>query len=73
LAITVFLLQKFSEFVARYIPNYEIIDYAQEDKLNAPRDTARELAYRLSMVQESKKYASTYELRGLRKVGWKDR
>lgn len=31
-AITVVLLQKFSELAAKYIPNFEIIDYAHEDK-----------------------------------------
>ena len=65
-AITVVLLQKFSEIAAQYIPNYEIIDYAHEDKLGAPRGTARELAHRLSKVQESKEYVSADELRGLK-------
>lgn len=30
-AITVVLLQKFAEMASKYIPNFEIIDYAHED------------------------------------------
>ncbi len=53
-ALTVVLLQKFAEMAARYIPHWEIIDYAHADKRDAPSGTARELANRLSRVQESK-------------------
>ena len=53
-ALTAVLLQKFAEMAARYIPDYEIIDYAHEGKVDAPSGTARELAYRLSNVQESR-------------------
>jgi len=52
-AMTVVLLQKFSEIVARYIPQWEIIDYAHDDKKDAPSGTARELAYRLSNIRPS--------------------
>lgn len=52
-ALTVVLLQKFAEIAARYIPHWEIIDYAHADKVDAPSGTARELANRLSAVQES--------------------
>ncbi|WP_345948947.1 4-hydroxy-tetrahydrodipicolinate reductase [Mucilaginibacter sp. PAMB04274] len=51
-AITVVLLQKFAEIAARYISTYEIIDYAHQDKIDAPSGTARELAYKLSMIQK---------------------
>jgi 4-hydroxy-tetrahydrodipicolinate reductase len=47
-ALTVVLLQKFSEIAARYIPQWEIIDYAHDDKKDAPSGTARELTYRPS-------------------------
>jgi len=53
-ALTVVLLQKFAEMAARYIPHWEIIDYAHADKKDVPSGTARELANRLSRVQESK-------------------
>ncbi len=52
-ALTVVLLQKFSEMAAKYIPHWEIIDYAHSEKTDAPSGTARELANRLSKVRES--------------------
>jgi 4-hydroxy-tetrahydrodipicolinate reductase len=50
-ALTVVLLQKFAEAAARLIPHWEIIDYAHDDKVDAPSGTARELAFRLSKVR----------------------
>ena len=50
-ALTVVLLQKFAEAAARLIPQWEIIDYAHDDKVDAPSGTARELASRLSKVR----------------------
>jgi len=52
-ALTVVLLQKFAEMAARYIPRWEILDYASDGKKDAPSGTARELAYRLSKVRSS--------------------
>jgi 4-hydroxy-tetrahydrodipicolinate reductase len=52
-ALTVVLLQKFAEIAAKYIPHWEIIDYAHSGKKDAPSGTGRELANRLSNVQES--------------------
>ena len=50
-ALTVVLLQKFAEVAAKFIPQWEIIDYAHADKIDAPSGTARELAARLSKVR----------------------
>lgn len=50
-ALTVVLLQKFAEAAARLIPQWEIIDYAHDDKVDAPSGTARELAARLAKVR----------------------
>ena len=50
-ALTVVLLQKFAETAARLVPQWEIIDYAHDDKVDAPSGTARELALRLSKVR----------------------
>ncbi|MBA3033737.1 MAG: 4-hydroxy-tetrahydrodipicolinate reductase [Gammaproteobacteria bacterium] len=50
-ALTVVLLQKFAETAARLIPQWEIIDYAHDNKADAPSGTARELAFRLSKVR----------------------
>jgi 4-hydroxy-tetrahydrodipicolinate reductase len=52
-ALTAVLLQKFAEMAARYIPHWEIIDYAHSGKIDAPSGTARQLAGRLSKVRES--------------------
>jgi 4-hydroxy-tetrahydrodipicolinate reductase len=51
-ALTVVLLQRFAEAAARLIPQWEIIDYAHDDKVDAPSGTARELAARLSKVRQ---------------------
>ncbi len=52
-ALTAVLLQKFAEIAARYIPHWELIDYAHADKRDVPSGTARELANRLSKVRAS--------------------
>jgi 4-hydroxy-tetrahydrodipicolinate reductase len=52
-ALTVVLLQKFAEMAAKYIPHWEIIDYAHSEKKDAPSGTARELANHLSGIRES--------------------
>lgn len=53
-ALTVVLLQKFAEMAAKYISQWEIIDYAHDAKVDAPSGTARELAKRLAQVRASK-------------------
>ena len=67
-ALTVVLLQKFSEIAAKYIPNFEIIDYAHETKMDSPSGTARELAKRLSHVQESTLFVTAENLIGLKET-----
>lgn len=52
-AMTVVLLQKFAEMAARYIPQWEIMDYAGDGKKDAPSGTARELASRLGNIHPS--------------------
>ena len=74
-ALTVVLLQKFAEIAARYIPQWELIDYAHDDKLDAPSGTVRELAARLAKVRESEltvpleKTQGAIETRGARLNG----
>jgi len=74
-AITVVLLQKFAEIAARYIPQWEIIDYASDRKQDAPSGTVRELAYRLSSIRPSKltipleQTQGVIETRGARMTG----
>jgi 4-hydroxy-tetrahydrodipicolinate reductase len=50
-ALTVVLMQKFAEMAAKWIPHWEIIDFAHDDKADAPSGTARELATRLARVR----------------------
>jgi len=50
-ALTAALLQKFATMAARFIPHWEVIDYADAVKPDAPSGTARELAFRLGQVQ----------------------
>jgi len=50
-ALTVVLLQKFAETAARLIPQWEVVDYASDSKVDAPSGTARELANRLAKVR----------------------
>lgn len=74
-ALTVVLLQKFAEIAAKYIPHWEIIDYAHSEKIDAPSGTARELAHRLSKVRVSHldvqldKIYGSKESRGVRLEG----
>jgi len=44
------VMQKCAELAARYLPQWELIDYASAGKADAPSGTTRELAYRLSQV-----------------------
>jgi 4-hydroxy-tetrahydrodipicolinate reductase len=50
-ALTAVLLQKFAEAAARLIPHWEIVDYAHDDKVDAPSGTVRELCARLAKVR----------------------
>jgi 4-hydroxy-tetrahydrodipicolinate reductase len=74
-ALTVVLLQKFAEIAARFIPHWEIIDYAHDDKKDAPSGTVRELAHRLSKVRPSEltvpleQTQGVLETRGARMTG----
>jgi 4-hydroxy-tetrahydrodipicolinate reductase len=64
-ALTVVLLQKFAEIAAKFIPQWEIIDYAHDDKKDAPSGTARELAYRLSKIRSSELTVPLEETKGV--------
>jgi 4-hydroxy-tetrahydrodipicolinate reductase len=51
-AITAVLLQRFACETAKYLSHWEIIDYAEDTKQDAPSGTARELAFRLSEIRK---------------------
>ena len=63
-ALTVVLLQKFAEIAARYIEHWEIVDYAHDDKIDAPSGTTRELAHRLSRIKQPKMSVPLDKIRG---------
>lgn len=65
-ALTVVLMQKFAEIAARLIPHWEIIDYAHDDKPDAPSGTARELAARLANVRAPRSTIPLEQTRGER-------
>lgn len=67
-ALTVVLLQKFAEMAAKYIPHWEIIDYAYSGKIDAPGGTARELANRLSAVRPAALDVPLEEVNGLKET-----
>lgn len=50
-AITAVLLQRFACEAAKYLSQWEIIDYCPATKPDAPSGTARELSYRLEQVK----------------------
>ena len=49
-ALTGALMMKFAREAAVYVPNWEILDYSDHEKKDAPSGTARELAHVLSSV-----------------------
>jgi 4-hydroxy-tetrahydrodipicolinate reductase len=65
-ALTAVLLQKFAEIAARYIPHWEIIDYAHSAKRDAPSGTALQLANRLSKIREAQLDIPLDEMQGPR-------
>jgi 4-hydroxy-tetrahydrodipicolinate reductase len=50
-AITAVLLQRFACETAKYVSQWEIIDYAHDGKKDSPSGTARQLAFELGQVR----------------------
>lgn len=50
-SLTAAVAQMAALLAARYLPSWEVVDYASADKPDAPSGTARELAERLSAVR----------------------
>lgn len=67
-ALTVVLLQKFAETAAKFIPQWEIIDYASDGKKDSPSGTVRELAHRLSKVRPSELTVPLEETQGVKET-----
>jgi len=67
-AISVVLLNRFAEISAKYMPHWEIIDYAKQSKVDAPSGSALELANRLSKVGESIKSVQLENTKGIKEA-----
>jgi 4-hydroxy-tetrahydrodipicolinate reductase len=52
-SVTAALAKHFAQIAARYVPSWEIIDYAHADKPDAPSGTTRELAEELAKIAEN--------------------
>lgn len=51
-AISAALMLRFSTIAAKFLPSWEILDYAALDKVDSPSGTANELAYRMGRVSK---------------------
>ncbi len=49
-AISAALMLRFATIAAKFLPSWEILDYASWEKIDSPSGTANELAYRISQV-----------------------
>ncbi len=67
-ALTAVLLQRFAEVAARLIPQWEIIDYASDRKVDAPSGTVRELVNRLAKVRASDLTVPIEQTQGVREA-----
>jgi 4-hydroxy-tetrahydrodipicolinate reductase len=53
-AITAVLLERFAREAAKHLSSWEVIDYAKDTKPDAPSGTAREVAFHLAEIGNSK-------------------
>lgn len=63
-SITAALAKHFSLLAAKYLPQWEIIDYASSGKLDVPSGTTQELAEELAQVKTNKLGRPLVELHG---------
>ncbi len=67
-SITAALAKHFALIAARYLPSWEIVDYAHADKIDAPSGTVRELAEALGAVRKSELALSIDETIGAKEA-----
>jgi 4-hydroxy-tetrahydrodipicolinate reductase len=67
-SITAALAKHFSLLAARYLPSWEIIDYASASKVDAPSGTVRELAETMGEVAQSELSVAIDETHGPREA-----
>lgn len=63
-SITAALAQHFSLVAARFLPHWEIVDYAHADKIDVPSGTTRELAEQIALINSNKLGRPIDELTG---------
>lgn len=63
-AISAVLLEHFATVAAKYMPSWELIEYAADLKPDAPSGTARQLAYALSTVRHPKQAVAVSKTKG---------
>jgi len=67
-AISVVLLNRFAEIASKYMPHWEIIDYASHTKIDTPSGSAMELANRLSITGEPIKPIPLENMKGIKET-----
>jgi len=67
-SITAALAKHFALIAARYLPSWEIIDYAQAHKLDAPSGTAQELAEALGQISKNELAVAIPQTHGAREA-----
>ncbi len=60
-SITAALAKHFALMAAKYVPSWELIDYAHADKVDSPSGTVRELAEELARVAQPPQHAVPVE------------
>jgi len=63
-SITAALAKRFALMAARYVPSWELIDYADAGKIDAPSGTVRELAEELAQVARPQMEVPVEEVHG---------
>ncbi len=65
-SVTAALMQHFAVIAAKYVPHWELFDYAPDTKADAPSGTTRELAYLLSQVGRPRYAINPEDVHGLK-------
>jgi 4-hydroxy-tetrahydrodipicolinate reductase len=65
-ALTAVLMMRFAEMAAKLLPQWELIDYAGDEKRDAPSGTVRELAARLARVRAPEPTVPVHDTIGAR-------
>jgi 4-hydroxy-tetrahydrodipicolinate reductase len=67
-SVTAALAKHFAILAAKYLPHWEIIDYAHETKIDAPSGTARELAEAMASVRKNELGLAISEVHGAKEA-----